>query len=175
MFAHMHLVNIQGERVAKTLQECIHGSHWAPGVSASLSGLPARLPVWLTVFLTVFPSVWWDCDDSQSRKSRQDAEVSHVPWWNTLQPRGFYVVPSLTHSLTLLLFNSQQGDRPFTWSLLACVASAASPFLCCSSHTWDFSVLHFSDVERTTRVLVIRAVGFKELLARSMCCASSRP
>lgn len=42
----------------------------------------------LPACLSLCPSVCQDWHDSQSRKSRQDTEVSHAPWCNTPKPRG---------------------------------------------------------------------------------------
>lgn len=109
-----HAYSKHTQTAVKRLQECIHGSHWAPGVSASLSGLPACLPACLSACLSICLFVCWDWHDSQSRKSRQDAEVSHAPWWNTPQPWGQHSSDSLPHDI-LLLFHLNGVTHRTLW------------------------------------------------------------
>lgn len=101
-----HAYSKHTQTAVKRLQECIHGSHWAPGVSASLSGLPACLPV----FLPACPSVCLSAGtgmihragnrDRMQRLAMLPDETPHSPETNTAQT--LYLMTSYSSSTLMV-------------------------------------------------------------------------
>lgn len=106
----MHTVNRSGDSRSVSMaatELLVFLLHW-------VGCLPACLPACLSACLSICLFVCWDWHDSQSRKSRQDAEVSHAPWWNTSQPWGQHSSDSLPYDI-LLLFHLNGVTHRTLW------------------------------------------------------------